>query len=219
MTWSHPFPEMLIDHAAAPGGGLQDLLIDIHADYCEDCRRQLRWLSGVGALALEQGEPADLTPEAAAGMIRKIVDMPPATFPPLAPPSGAERGILPPSLRAYLHCDADGLRWRPLLPGVRRHVIDSEHGMQAELMKIRGGRSVPRHTHTDGEMTLVLTGGFHDGHAHYGPGDICFADPSIHHRPTADAGGDCICFCLTRAVPHFTGPVARMLNVLSGRRD
>lgn len=218
MTWSHPFPEMLIDRVAAPRGGLQDLLVDIHAHYCEDCRRQLRWLETIGGMTLERGEGAALSPAASDAMIGRILAVPRVSPPPEGPPPVTEPGAVPPSLRTYLNRDLDDLRWRMLLPGVRRHVIAKEDGLQAELMKIQPGRRVPRHTHTAGEMTLVLTGGFHDGITHYGPGDICFADPSIHHQPTADAGRDCICFCLTGAPPHFTGPVGRMLNLLTGRQ-
>lgn len=213
MIWSHPHPEMLIDHVAAPRGGIQDLLIDIHADLCPECRRQLNWLTRLGGLALERAGAIPVSPGLAAtvsGRLDDAVQSPPSRAP--------AHGALPPSLVAFLGDDAEGIRWRRLLPGVRRHVIGEADGWRAELLRIEPGRRVPRHTHVGGEVTLVLLGGFHDGIAHYGPGDICFADASIRHQPVADRSGVCICFTMSKAPPYFTGTFSRLLNLFAGGR-
>jgi putative transcriptional regulator len=61
-------------------------------------------------------------------------------------------------------------------------------------------------------LTLVLAGGFSDASGHYLKGDVAVADPSVDHRPVADAGADCLCLAVTDAPLRLTGRFGRYLN-------
>ena len=53
--------------------------------------------------------------------------------------------------------------------------------------------TVPRHGHEGDEVTCVLKGGFRDGDAHYGPGDIARVDERVEHDILIDAQESCLC--------------------------
>jgi putative transcriptional regulator len=138
-------------------------------------------------------------------------------------PRPATRGmpgsaVLPTPLRRYLGRDLDAIRWRTKLPGVREYRIEDKGRGEASLLWVRAGRLMPSHTHEGSEITLVLKGGFSDVTGHYGRGDVAIADSDLDHKPLTDAGEDCICFAVTDAPLHLTGPIGRLLDRLLGSR-
>lgn len=136
-----------------------------------------------------------------------------------APPSRAETGVLPEPLAHLLGSSVEGLRWRWLVPGVRRHLVEARAGMEAALFWIKAGRHTYAHSHEGSEVTLVLAGGIRDVTGHFRRGDISIADPDVDHRPVTDADEDCLCFTVAEAPRRLTGPVGRWLQQLvPGRR-
>ena len=87
------------------------------------------------------------------------------------------------------------------------------------MLWIRGGRRMPSHTHEGSEITLVLSGAFSDVTGRYARGDIAIAEADLDHRPMTDAGEDCLCFAVTDAPLHLTGPVGRLLERVFGARS
>jgi putative transcriptional regulator len=135
-------------------------------------------------------------------------------------PAAAARdgGLLPAPLRHYLGCDLDDLGWRFVVPGVREvKVGDCERG-EASLIHVRAGRRLPRHTHEGSEITLVLTGAFHDPQGRYIRGDIAIADSSLEHSPEIERDADCICFAVTDAPLRLTSPVGRLVEKILSLR-
>ena len=51
---------------------------------------------------------------------------------------------------------------------------------------------------------------------HYARGDIALAEADLDHKPMTDAGEDCICFAVTDAPLHLTGPFGRLLDRFFG---
>jgi putative transcriptional regulator len=86
--------------------------------------------------------------------------------------------------------DPAEIDWRWRAPAMRQCALPIQ---EASLIRLAGGKSVARHTHTGEELTLVLRGGFEDEAGVYEPGDIAFADESTVHRPHVAKGSDCIC--------------------------
>lgn len=84
-----------------------------------------------------------------------------------------------------------GRRWLFSGPGLRRLEIPTGGEGKTILLRIEPGAGVGRHDHLGDEYTLVLTGGFHDGHAHYGPGDVNIGKAGFIHQPVADPGPVC----------------------------
>lgn len=124
--------------------------------------------------------------------------------------------ILPPPLRRYLGRDFEAIRWRAKLPGVREYRIEDTGRGDASLLWVKAGRRMPSHTHEGSEVTLVLKGAFSDITGRYGRGDIAIAESDLDHRPMTDPGEDCICFAVTDAPLHLTGPIGRLLDRFFG---
>jgi putative transcriptional regulator len=76
-----------------------------------------------------------------------------------------------------------------------------------ELMRVEPGVGVPQHDHLGDELTLILTGAYHDGHADYGPGDVSLARPGFAHAPKAKPGEVCYVLAVSFGDPRFTGLV------------
>jgi putative transcriptional regulator len=95
-------------------------------------------------------------------------------------------------------------------------ISETERG-EASLLWIGGGRRMPSHTHEGSEVTLVLKGAFSDVTGHYGRGDIAIAEADLDHRPMTGEGDECICFAVTDAPLHLTGPVGWILDRFFGR--
>lgn len=137
---------------------------------------------------------------------------------PLAFSAAPGSSILPLPLRNYLGKDLEQIRWRRKLPGVKEYRIEDTGRGEASLLWVGAGRRMPSHTHEGSEITLVLKGAFSDVTGHYARGDIAIADSDLDHRPLTDAGEDCICFAVTDAPLHLTGPFGRLLDRFFGER-
>jgi putative transcriptional regulator len=95
--------------------------------------------------------------------------------------------------------------WQFLGFGIRRLPLQIKGGGFAELMRVEPGAGVADHDHAADELTLIVTGGYHDGHAHYGAGDVSLAQPSFVHAPKADRGEVCYLLAVTYGPAKFQG--------------
>jgi putative transcriptional regulator len=138
--------------------------------------------------------------------------------PPLAGRRPAAPGMLPDPLRQFIGRDLEDLKWRTKIPGVKEYRIEGTGRGEASLLLVKAGRRMPSHTHEGSEITLVLKGGFSDVTGHYLRGDIAIADADLDHRPVSDPDGDCLCFAVTDAPLHLTGPVGRIIDRFFGPR-
>jgi putative transcriptional regulator len=126
--------------------------------------------------------------------------------------------MLPLPLRHYLGRDIDAIRWRTKLPGVKECRIEKTGRGEASLLWVKAGRRMPSHTHEGSEITLVLKGAFSDVTGRYARGDIAIADADLDHNPMTAADEDCICFAVTDAPLHLTGPFGRLLDRFLGAK-
>lgn len=133
-----------------------------------------------------------------------------------APSPKSPTGLLPAPLLHFVGQDLADVRWRSSLPGVRESRISGNRFGKASLLHVKAGRRMPSHTHEGSEITLVLSGGFSDETGHYLRGDVAIAGAELDHRPVTDADEDCICFAVTDAPLHLTGPVGRIFDRLFG---
>lgn len=104
----------------------------------------------------------------------------------------SELTLLPDPVReaVYAAMEAGG-RWLFSGPGLRRLEIPTGGEGKTLLLRIEPGSGVGRHDHHGDEYTLVLTGSFHDGFGHYGPGDLNIGRAGFVHQPIADEGEVC----------------------------
>ena len=126
--------------------------------------------------------------------------------------------VLPAPLRDFIGAEVKELRFKTLIPGVREHVVARSGRGDSKLMWVKAGRRMPRHTHEGAEITLVLSGAFTDSTGRYGAGDIAIAESDLDHQPLSDPDSDCLCFAVTDAPLHLTGPIGRIVDRLFSAR-
>jgi putative transcriptional regulator len=118
----------------------------------------------------------------------------------------AEIAALPsPAREAALAAMAARHRWTFAGIGVQRLALFTDRGEQAELLRIEPGHGVADHDHEGEELSLVMTGAYHDGHAFYGPGDVSLAKPGFAHTPKAVPGEVCYVLAAFRGGAKFKG--------------
>ncbi|MDA7414887.1 ChrR family anti-sigma-E factor [Xenophilus arseniciresistens] len=211
----HPADDLLLAQAGGqlPMGAA--LLVASHAEVCAQCAERLRQLQALGGVLLEELPAASMQPDALARALAAIdapapvAAKPPARgLPPL--PAGASWP------RAMAGCTAT--RWRWIGPGMyfSRVQVPADPAANVFLLRIGAGKYLPRHSHSDWEMTQILHGSFHDGRAHFGPGDFDVADGEVHHQPVVQAGSECICLAAVQGRVLFEGFIARRLGALVG---
>jgi putative transcriptional regulator len=126
-----------------------------------------------------------------------------------------EIAALPSPVREAAQAALGRRRWTFAGFGVRRlPLIDGPRG-SAELMRVEPGFGVAGHDHEADELTLVLTGGYDDGHERYGPGDVSLAAPGFVHAPKAEPGEVCYVLALAYGPPRFFG-LFRLVQRLLG---
>ncbi len=121
---------------------------------------------------------------------------------------GPRPGLLPLPLALALEGQANR-GWRRRLGGYSEIPIDSlsGDGVEARLLSIPPGKGAPKHDHAGEELTLVLTGSFHDGRAAFGRGDVCAVAPGGVHHPRVDSAETCICFVVELGGVRLINPV------------
>lgn len=96
-------------------------------------------------------------------------------------------------------------KWQGLTSGIRRLKLDAGSQAEVELYRIEPGCTVPRHSHSGSEFTLVVAGGFTDESGSFGPGDISLKGPNDTHQPTGDMDGVCYALAVRDGGLKFTG--------------
>ena len=190
-------------------------LVASHLILRPESRHFVAALEDMAGMELESVEPAPLSDREK--RLAAIFAAEPAQRKEVAP-LVAGSDILPSPLRHYLGRGFNDIRWRTKIPGVKEFRIEDKGRGDASLLWVRAGRRMPSHTHEGSEVTLVLQGGFSDVTGHYGRGDIAIAEADLDHKPIADEGKDCICFAVTDAPLHLTGPFGRVLEHLFGEK-
>jgi len=166
----------------------------------------------VAGAALEAEAPTDLASDALARTFAAI-DAAPR---PQRDPHYPDLIRLPRRLVEIMLEAEAGHGWTTAGPGVRKLRLGVGGEARAELIRLEAGVTTPWHTHKGQELTLCLLGGFSDGFASYGPGDVSLADPTIRHRPKADDDGPCFVLAVTDAGLKFEGVLGAIQKLTGG---
>jgi putative transcriptional regulator len=221
MIEHHPGDDLLLAVAAGRLRAADALLVATHLESCPACRARLHTLQAVGGALVDEAEPQPLAADAWARTLARI-DAPappagaPATMVPTHPvASGAPRIDLPagvPWPSSLRGCVVSPWRW--MGPGMRfaRVMLPADPAASLFLLRIREGRSLPRHTHGGVELTQVLSGSFDDGRSVFGAGDFDAADGEVHHQPVVAAGEDCVCLAHVSGRLRFDGRIAAVIG-------
>lgn len=211
--------ELLLDYASGSLAEGWSIAVATHLALCPQSRARLARIEAAGGALLDMvdvDEKSDLDTSwqsmrarlAASGTAEEKPK--PAANPAITP-------IVPEPLRSYLGCDVDQLQWKPLGRGAYHIPIKTGDGeTSVRLLRIPAGKPVPEHSHGGRELTLVLKGSFHDGHARFARGDLEEADETLQHQPIADKGEDCICLAVTDAPLRFKSRFLRLVQPILG---
>ncbi len=209
----HLNDDLLIDYAAGTLSEGWSLAVACHLAMCPQCRGQLALVEATGGALLEELEPVSGPDDSWQALRTRIAIEPEAPAIPVKRPA---RATLPEPLRSYLGGDIDSLKWRNLGNAKQILIKTGDDSTQARLLCIAAGKPVPEHSHGGRELTVVLTGSFHDEVDSFGPGDIEDADGSLTHQPIAGTEEDCICLAITDAPLKFSSRLVRMVQPLLG---
>lgn len=208
----HPDPAVLLAYSAGALSEGVALAIACHASICRSCRNEIERLDAVGGAMISEAGPAALGDDALDRLLARLDE--PVPQAPVAPHLDPQtRTVVPGPLQRYLSCSLSSLPWHRIgrsLEEVRLPLSGS--GAKAALMRIKAGRTVPRHSHSGLEYTLVLAGGYQDDDAVFRRGDYAEFDSNHEHQPVADTDGDCLCLVILDAPLRLSGWLGRLIN-------
>jgi len=105
-------------------------------------------------------------------------------------------------------------KWQNLSTGIRRLKLEAGSQADVELYRIEPGSTVPKHSHSGSEFTLVVSGGFSDESGSFGPGDISLKGENDTHQPTGDTDGVCYALAVRDGGLKFTGMMGLIQRLL-----
>ena len=195
------------------------LLIETQAALRPDVARAVARAETIAGVFLETEEASALS----AGAIDKAFAMIDAyeagTQPDTAAVNLANDGLdellaLPEPLRETALQSFQSQKWQGLTNGIRRLKLDTGSEAEVELYRIEPGCTVPKHSHSGSEFTLVVSGGFSDESGSFGPGDLSLKGPNDTHQPTGDVDGVCFALAVRDGGLRFTGLMGVMQRLI-----
>jgi putative transcriptional regulator len=216
----HPTDATLLTYAA---GGLHEglsLVVACHLSYCPICRSTVAEGEALGGRLLDELAPDTISADSRVQALA-LLDRPAIVRPQPAPlpPQLANDPLIPAPLGRYLGRGSAGLEWKLLAPGLRHIEVvphDLVSGANLRLLRIAPGMAMPRHGHHGSELTLILSGSYHDELGQFGRGDVAETDGEIVHKPISDNEVDCICLIATEARLKFDSLLARLVQRFTG---
>lgn len=186
----------LLDHAAGSGPIATQLLAECQAALNPQAAARVNAAeAGFGSL-LSQLQPASMSATALDHVLEQagtsVTSLEQTSA--IDPETGLPRALMP-----FLDMPGGELDWPRQFGGVQEiHLADvSDANVEANLVRLMPGGGIPHHDHGGEELTLVLKGAFHDGHALYRAGDLCRATPGLRHRPEVHGSTPCICLTVS----------------------
>lgn len=209
----HLNDDLLIAYASGNLSEGWSLAVATHLAMCSTCRQSLAVAEAAGGALLEEIEPVGGDQGSWEALKARLEREP---TPPVQPKVQPASAVIPEPLRSYLGADLADLKWRRVGTAHQIRVKTGDQETQVRLLRIPAGKPVPEHSHGGRELTVVLTGAFHDEIDEFGPGDIEDADGSLTHQPVANAEEDCICLAVTDKPLRFTSRLVRLVQPLLG---
>lgn len=206
----HPDYDDLLEFSAGVIAPSVGLCISVHLEYCEQCRQQLAKLDAIGGLMFEQLEPAAVDDSLLDSIFDRIDSK--ASSSAGRVQMATERDHIPHSVKKLVGYDLEQLKWRRHGSKVHSAILLNDNGINASLIRIQAGASVPQHDHRGREYTVILQGSFSDDSGVYREGDFVLRQPGQPHSPTATADRDCLCLAVLDAPMRFRNPLYELVN-------
>jgi putative transcriptional regulator len=213
----HLSDELLSSYAAGTLAEGWSIAVATHLALCPQCRSRLNHFECIGGQLLETVEPTKLEASTWDSFKDRLQKAPQSTVHSAPRAEIKMPAVIPEPLRSYVGGDLPDLKWKSLGRGAYQVPIETRDSeTQVRLLKIPAGKPVPEHGHGGRELTLVLSGSFHDETGLFARGDIEEADGDLVHQPIASPDGDCICLAVTDAPLKFQSWLMRLVQPLIG---
>lgn len=216
------FGEIYSAYAAGCLDPAFQLLVETQAALRPEVRQAVAQAETISGIFLESETPADMSDTALDELLLRIDALETAETETPAHAARQAGGVLdevlqlPQPLRDRVLEASLESKWKKLAPGVSRLSLPTESATDVELYRIEPGRTVPLHSHRGAEFTLVVSGGFGDGIAHFDAGALSVRGPNDTHQPTADPDGPCFALTVRDAGLEFKG-VFGLVQKMLGR--
>lgn len=214
----HPKDLTLAAYAAGQLDEARGVVIGAHLKLCAECRLAVADFEAVGGACLETVEPVAMSDSALDSFWLRAgrQEAAPAAASVLAANDFALDAAHP--LARYLKEGVDAIEWKSVAPGLAQHVIpaDGYRPGVLRLLKISPGVRIPKHTHGDEELTLILRGSYTDEVGEFRHGDLADLDEDVLHAPLATGDEPCICLIATSAPLRFRTIVGRIVQPFIG---
>lgn len=214
----HPKDLTLAAYAAGQLDEARSVVIAAHLKLCRLCRIAVSDFEVVGGACLEKVEPIAMSDSAMDSFWLRAgrQESAPAPASMVAANDFALDAAHP--LARYLKDGIDAIEWRQLAPGLSQHVIpaDGYRPGVLRLLKISPGVKIPKHTHGDEELTLILRGSYTDEVGDFHHGDLADLDEDVLHAPMATGEEHCICLIATNGPLRFKSIVGRIIQPFIG---
>ena len=213
MKISHHFDDAtLIAYSSGTLNKGMALLVESHLEMCEHCMEQVQTSNRIGGDLLRQIEPVAMK----SGSLDQMLSMLDDVEPEVASVSRSRSAEVPASLAEHIGDDLDKLEWKTMGLGVQQYDLKLGGVGAARLLRIQPGVSVPHHTHTGNELTLILRGSYSDEIGRFQAGDVADLDDQLEHQPIVDTEHECICLIATDAPLKFSGLMGKLVQPFIG---
>lgn len=207
-THHHPTDETITSYIRGSLDEGRLVVVAAHLELCASCSALVAASDHIGGSILEAAQPAPLQSGAFERVLARIDSMDrPAQ--PLARTAESARPFGISALSGY-----ELGPWRWIGPGVhwRSVSVPTDRGARVFMLKASPGTSLPHHTHTGTELTLILQGAYaHEG-GRFGAGDFEEADGTIDHQPIVERGEECICLVAMEGQLRLLGLIGRIMQ-------
>lgn len=214
----HPKSATLAAYAAGALDEARAVVLATHLDLCERCRIAVRDFEALGGACLEDIEPAALSGDALQRFWMRAG--PPSTesasVATRAANDAAPEGAKP--LSAYLKGGLDAVHWKPVAPGMQQSIVAAQGYRPGvlRLLRIAPGVRMPKHTHKENELTIVLRGSYSDEIGAFARGDLIDLNDEDTHSPCATGDEPCICLTAASGPLVFKGLIGKVVQPFIG---
>ncbi len=218
MISHHASIDTLAAYAAGHLDEARNVVVATHVKMCAECRETVADLEALGGFCLETIEPVAMADDA----MKTFWQIAAHAAPERQPASMRADNDLPiefgQPLNAYIKGGLDAVKWRTVAPGIAQSVIEASGYRKnaLRLLRIQPGKQIPIHTHSEHELTLILSGSYEDQLGTFQAGDLADLDDDQTHSPVATGDAPCICLVATSAPLVFKNMVGRVIQPFVG---
>lgn len=212
----HLNDDTLMAYVAGSVSESMSFVIATHLSVCASCRAKVKDMEKLGGAVLEDESPLAMQSGALDAVLMMLDEGFEDERP--KPANDYKSSSLPMPLGRYVPGDLDDVKWKNMAPGIKSYTIpEVKAGNGAlRLLKISPGVTIPEHSHSGSELTLVLKGSFSDEIGRFKAGDIADLDDDTDHQPISDGSEDCICLIVTEGPLKFKAVVPRLMQYFVG---